>query len=193
MGKKKILGTCHLCGSFGELTFEHVPPRAAFNNRPVIHLTHDDAFKLRPEQVPKGPIQQRGMGSYSLCAPCNNKTGQWYGSSFVDWCYEGLNILQRTGGRPTLYHVSYSYPLRIIKQISAMFFTVCSPTFAQKTRSLFASCSIVRQLDYRQNIVSSPTTIWKEDFGSRDRLAYWTYTKARPHSLPRYLTLRSDT
>ena len=85
MSKKKILGKCHLCGSYGELTFEHVPPRAAFNNRPVIPMSHDQAFNLRPEESPKGPIQQRGMGGYTLCSNCNNRTGHWYGSSFVDW------------------------------------------------------------------------------------------------------------
>lgn len=136
MSKKKVLGTCHLCGSYGELTFEHVPPRAAFNNRPVIPMSHDQAFNLRPEELPKGPIQQRGMGDYTLCSSCNNRTGHWYGSSFVDWCYEGLTILQRTGGKPTLYHASYSYPLRIIKQIATMFFTVCSEIFRSKNEEL---------------------------------------------------------
>jgi hypothetical protein len=134
--RKKVEGTCHLCGSYGELTYEHVPPRAAFNNRPVIPISHDQAFKLRPEEAPKGPIQQRGMGGYTLCATCNNNTGAWYGSSFVDWCYEGLSVLQRTGGKPTLYHVSYSYPLRILKQIATMFFSVCSEAFRAKNEEL---------------------------------------------------------
>jgi hypothetical protein len=136
MAKQKILGTCHLCGARGELSFEHVPARAAFNNRPVVPVSHDQAFHLRPGEVPKGPIQQRGMGGYTLCASCNNNTGSWYGSSFIDWCYEGLTVLQRTGGRPTLYHVSYNYPLRILKQIVTMFFSVCAPTFQARNEEL---------------------------------------------------------
>jgi hypothetical protein len=134
--KKQVIGHCHLCGDYGELTFEHVPPRAAFNNRPVIPMSHDQVFQLRPEQAPKGPIQQRGMGDYTLCASCNNRTGGWYGTSFVDWCYEGLTVLRRTGGNPTLYHVSYSYPLRILKQIATMFFSVCSEGFRAKNDEL---------------------------------------------------------
>jgi hypothetical protein len=136
MSKKNILGNCHLCGTYGNLTFEHVPPRAAFNDKPVIALSFDDAFELRPEDAPKGPVQQRGMGKHTLCADCNNKTGHWYGGSFVDWCYEGLTILQGSKGKPTLYHSSYSYPLRIIKQIATMFFTACSDGFASKNEEL---------------------------------------------------------
>lgn len=136
MARKKVVGTCHICGFYGELTFEHVPPRAAFNNRPVVALSHDQVFELRPEDAPKGPIQQRGMGSYTLCASCNNKTGHWYGKNFVDWCYEGLIVLQRTGGKPTLYCASYGYPLRIIKQIATMFFSVCSEDFRVKSEEL---------------------------------------------------------
>jgi hypothetical protein len=36
-------GVCHLCGVFGPLTFEHVPPRAAFNDRGVLEA---DIYKL---------------------------------------------------------------------------------------------------------------------------------------------------
>ena len=31
-----MIGTCRLCGARGELTFEHVPPKAAFNDRGVL-------------------------------------------------------------------------------------------------------------------------------------------------------------
>ena len=136
MAKRKVIGICHLCGLNRELTFEHVPPKAAFNDKPVVPLDFDTAFKLRPEERPPGPIQQRGMGKYTLCAQCNNNTGLWYGSSFADWCYQGRDILQRSEGKPTLYHASYSYPLRIIKQIATMFFTACGAKFASLNQEL---------------------------------------------------------
>jgi hypothetical protein len=43
-------GICHLCGSNGELTFEHVLPRSAFNHNPVISISYEQAFKLQPEE-----------------------------------------------------------------------------------------------------------------------------------------------
>jgi hypothetical protein len=34
MGKRTKNGRCHICGNVGELSFEHVPPEKAFNNKP---------------------------------------------------------------------------------------------------------------------------------------------------------------
>ena len=33
MGRKRIDGICHICGCHGKLSYEHVPPRAAFTLR----------------------------------------------------------------------------------------------------------------------------------------------------------------
>src|SRR3954464_9989506 len=33
------LGQCHICGEVGPLTFEHVPPRGAFNRYAVVRST----------------------------------------------------------------------------------------------------------------------------------------------------------
>jgi hypothetical protein len=77
MARKKIIDVCHICGVNGKLSFEHVPPRAAFNNRRVVKVGFDDAAHLGPDQVPRGQIQQRGAGAYTLCESCNNWTGNW--------------------------------------------------------------------------------------------------------------------
>jgi hypothetical protein len=29
-------GNCHLCGKYKELSFEHIQPKAAFNDRPIL-------------------------------------------------------------------------------------------------------------------------------------------------------------
>src|SRR3712207_733867 len=89
------VGICHICGASGPLTFEHVPPQKAFNNKPVIVLPFD-ASHLGPDPLAhgaKGRVQQRGLGDYTLCARCNSVTGSWYGGDFVDWCYQGAVIL----------------------------------------------------------------------------------------------------
>src|SRR5216684_6998566 len=104
MSQMKREGVCHICGNYGPLSFEHIPPRAAFNNRSVIKVKFEEALELGPDGVAKGPIQQQGAGQYTLCRKCNNDTGAWYGKSFVDWCYQGMDILIRTKGKPSLIY-----------------------------------------------------------------------------------------
>lgn len=121
MSKKTRIGKCHLCGNIGKLSFEHVPPESAFNDKPVI---------IQPFEGGKGRIQQRGMGDYTLCIPCNNNTGSWYGSDFVDFCHRGMDILERSDGNPTLIYMYRLYPLRVIKQIITMMFSANSDIFS---------------------------------------------------------------
>lgn len=129
MARKRPEGTCHICGIFGPLSFEHIPPKSAFNNRPVVSLHFEQAISLGPDDVVKGPQQQKGMGGYTLCERCNNLTGHWYGDKFVAWCYQGMEILERAGGKPTLIYLNYVFPLRVLKQIVTMFLSVNGDTF----------------------------------------------------------------
>jgi len=83
----------------------------------------------RGTRGPRGRPKQRGAGAYTLCPRCNNNTGSWYGPAFVEWCHDGMTILRRSEGRPSLIYMRYAYPLRIIKQIAVMFFSVNGPEF----------------------------------------------------------------
>jgi len=67
MSKREHVGQCHICGRNGLLSFEHIPPRAAFNDRRVILYKFEDLIELGPDATPKGPISQKGAGSYTLC------------------------------------------------------------------------------------------------------------------------------
>lgn len=134
----KHLGKCALCGKECELTFEHIPPRAAFNSKPARPVS---GFELLTEKNLNGSErmpwdteglryqnQQQGMGRYSLCKVCNNNTGSWYGDAYVffanvvhaaisscsDDDSEGITILD-------------VYPLRFIKQILSMFCSTSDP------------------------------------------------------------------
>ncbi len=74
--------TCRVCRrNVARLTFEHVPPRAAFNSERtrVYGLEH---WLQRGErgELHGGRIEQRGAGDLTLCEDCNNKTGSWYGN-----------------------------------------------------------------------------------------------------------------
>lgn len=136
MGRERPEGTCNICGKYGQLSFEHVPPKAAFNNRPVVRVGFEEGLSLGPDEIIKGPIQQKGMGAYTLCEKCNNDTGGWYGHWFVDWCYQGMDALIRSNGQPSLIYLNYLFPLRIIKQIATMFFSVNGPAFRENEQEL---------------------------------------------------------
>lgn len=35
MTNKSAEGCCHICGNFTKLSYEHIPPKSAYNNSPV--------------------------------------------------------------------------------------------------------------------------------------------------------------
>lgn len=133
-----MFGKCHICGAEGNLTFEHVPPRAAFNDRRAIAYGIFDVLNTGPDQPVRaqGKILQRGVGGYTLCAKCNNNTGAWYSKAFAEWCYQGAEFLAKAGSRLSLYLPFWVFPLRVLKQIVVMFFSVNGPDFAAKNPEL---------------------------------------------------------
>jgi hypothetical protein len=80
----------------------------------------------------RGRVQQRGGGGYTLCERCNNNTGAWYGGEYVAWAKQGLERLARIPDRDE--HLSFvpfrGRPLRFLKQVIAMFFSVNNEEFA---------------------------------------------------------------
>ena len=142
MRTNKTIGTCHICGKFGKLSYEHVPPEKAFNSYPGFMHFGDELLR-KGEAFPwefstKGKQMQRGVGFNTLCGKCNSDTGGWYGSSFVDFIYKGYKLIMGIGGTNTLstqskriINLEDMHPLRITKQIITMFFSVNSPVFAK--------------------------------------------------------------
>lgn len=136
--KDSKFGKCHLCGNITRLTYEHVPPRKAFNQNAAFLYWGNQI--IGRENFPwdfsglKGKQQQRGIGWYTLCGKCNNDTGGWYASSFVDFIYKGYGALIGQGQITNRQWVKWTfrniYPLRIIKQIITMFFSVNNPDLA---------------------------------------------------------------
>nr|AGM16423.1 hypothetical protein [uncultured bacterium] len=121
---KKVFGFCKLCGREGPLTFDHVPPRAAFNDGNFYSVPDEEMYDWAPNEEFKGKLKQGGVGFYSLCAKCNNDTGSWYGRDFTWWCRDAAHILVAAKGRPSLYYPQKFFPLRIIKQVITMFLSM---------------------------------------------------------------------
>ena len=132
MSLPKNYGKCHICGKEGKLSFEHIPPRKAFNwsfTRLLKGLEILQTLKQNDFENVKTKIHQRGSGDYTLCPKCNNDTGGWYGGAYVSWAYQAATILIHTAERPSLYYPFKIFPLRVLKQIDCMFFSANGPEF----------------------------------------------------------------
>lgn len=134
---------CRVCGMEVELTFEHLPPKSAFNARRAEMFGMEQWLNRsldtgRPEG--RGKIQQRGSGATTLCATCNNNTGAWYVPDFAKWCWTGAGINARgpsddelnadpreTWTGVKLFDVR---PARFLKQIVTMFLSIAPTGFA---------------------------------------------------------------
>jgi len=130
MASRKVKGICHICGINIELTYEHVPPRKAFNSKPVFYQDLQDLLEDQNFlDSSQGKPNQKGVGGYTLCERCNTTTGSWYGTAYVDWTYKAMNVLKYTRGKPSIYYPFYIFPLRVIKQIICMFFSTNGSEF----------------------------------------------------------------
>src|SRR4051794_4140109 len=93
-------GRCRLCGRAIELSFEHVPPRAAGNAGSAWTYGLESWLgRDRDTGRPAGraTIQQRGSGVYTLCRGCNERAGSRYIPEFLSWVAHGQGQLDRIG------------------------------------------------------------------------------------------------
>ncbi|MGG6311547.1 hypothetical protein [Paenibacillus macerans] len=129
---KSIEGVCHICGKYGKLTFEHVPPKGAFNDRPIIRGEFEKLQNMAPGDRIQGRIEQKGAGAFTLCAKCNNDTGSFYGSDFIEWTYQNFMLMQISDGSGLIAYPYHIFPLRVIKQIITMFFSTNGDGFFKR-------------------------------------------------------------
>ena len=124
---RKQNGICCICGAETELTFEHIPPKAAFNK---YNLKLYDIFGSLIYNNMKYKAAQRGAGCYSLCKTCNNKTGEWYGAAYAEFAKQGIAYV--TNGAKGGLSVPYTiFPLRVIKQVISCFASVNGPNWCK--------------------------------------------------------------
>lgn len=74
-------GNCRLCTKFGQLTYEHVPPRVTFNKHTRFKSVPFMDYIKEPNPLEskfKGKTEQGGIGYYSLCSTCNSFLGRTY-------------------------------------------------------------------------------------------------------------------
>lgn len=119
---------CRVCGSIAQLTFEHVPPKAAFNNHGVLFVAMKDLL-LRSEvgdpRTARRHKAPRGVGGNTLCARCNNETGALYGVAYADWAFQGMRYRFAAREGSSLQLPFHFFPGRIAKQVMCMFASAC--------------------------------------------------------------------
>jgi hypothetical protein len=86
-------GACRICGTVGDLTFEHVPPKSVGNRERIEMLGLDAWLNREADGTERGRIIQRGSGAYSLCAECNNRAGNLYVPELAKWTDSGNSVL----------------------------------------------------------------------------------------------------
>lgn len=122
---KEHIGRCHLCGMFGKMSFEHIPPEDALNSNPVnVHNGHNILDRLNNQKA-KYTILQQGMGKYSLCENCNNNTGNWYASEYSRFVktviYSLTQFKNMEHGVVISFKTQEFQTLAVVKQIVTMF------------------------------------------------------------------------
>lgn len=129
-------GNCAICGKHTELTFEHIPPKCAFNDKLIFVQKHDHLFETKSYLYGKKQKSHKGQGLYSLCQSCNNNTGDWYSRDYCDFAQQGLTILTKQEN-PNYIEGQYMIkPLNVFKQIITMFMSADRLGYLQSKKEL---------------------------------------------------------
>lgn len=121
----------------GELSYEHIPPAAAFNNKSTRVYRGAHALKksyglLGDSESLSSEELQRGSGAYTLCIKCNSFTGSKYAVEFVKACRQAASAKCLDGDRKfNGIDIGFSRinPLKFAKQVIAMFASINRPEF----------------------------------------------------------------
>lgn len=141
---------CRICREREADSFEHVPPRKAFNDEPSTSYSLIDWLAREEGGLEGGKVEQRGAGGAVLCRRCNNNTGSWYGSELVRAARAGARILSQLpldeideSLEPGYAQVKFTqqpqvgpHPLRLAKQIIAMLLATSQLDFSLKNPEL---------------------------------------------------------
>ena len=125
-----IDGFCWLCGHYGKLTREHIPPRAAFNNNSVLLLAVEEKTRETGRLEWSGKVEE-GLIVRSLCSECNSRGGAKYGTHYIDFISRVAPIVERARDREQFILSGVRRPLSILKQIMQSFVSANGPNFVE--------------------------------------------------------------
>lgn len=130
-------GNCHLCGEFKELSFEHIPPKAAFNDRPILIQKHEHLFDKKSYIYGKSIRSNNGSGAFCFCENCNKNTGTWYARDFSEFVAQAYNHFDKAERISNTNLIEFNFkPLNVLKQIITMFLAIEHSGFLKNDKEL---------------------------------------------------------
>jgi len=132
-------GICKLCNQFGQLSYEHVPPKVTFNKKTRFRSVNflEYVKESNPlETKYKGKIEQGGVGYYSLCRNCNSFLGTTYVHEFQKYTNSFIEFAKKIDLNAFELTMHNFRALYVIKQIVSMFFSINDETFSKNNRDL---------------------------------------------------------
>lgn len=138
-------GVCRLCGKEALLSYEHVPPRVAFNrNTKFVSVDFDEYLQARNvlKNPPKGKQKQGGIGYNSFCRDCNSYLGSNYVNAYRNWVVGGAQLLNKEKEHGLCsYTISNIEPLKVLKHIISMFLAINGEWFLESFPDLVSFVS----------------------------------------------------
>lgn len=132
-------GICRICKKRSKLSFEHIPPKAAFNKytkfRSIPFLEYVQNSH-KEDYNPKAKLQQGGLGDYCLCRNCNSFLGNNYVPDYFKMAQVGKSIFQAKDFEKAIFTTIDISPLRFLKQVIAMFVCMNDSKFTDQEPEL---------------------------------------------------------
>ncbi len=115
--KKNKIGKCNICKKHGELSWDHVPPRA-------LQLTPVQITSIYNKVVGNGKpeISQNGLKYRTICSSCNNNVGTWYDSHLIEISKTITAFIETSLVLPEELTIKIM-PIKLIKSIIAHMLT----------------------------------------------------------------------
>jgi hypothetical protein len=130
---------CSLCGTFCKLSFEHIPPKSAFNKKTRYKIVPSEQV-LKHENILeakfKSKIEQGGVGYYSLCRQCNNFLGLNYVNAYTAYSNSFIEFVKKKEFNYFELTMHDFEAAKVLKQIASMFISLNSWKFSESHSEL---------------------------------------------------------
>lgn len=141
MARRKMQkGICRICKRNTDLSYEHIPPKSAFNKYTKFKTIPLLEYIKRSEESDfylKGKTHQGGIGYYCLCRDCNSFLGNNYVPEYHKMAVICNSILRTNKNfEKIIFEVKEISPLRFLKQILSMFVCLNDSKFTDQQTDL---------------------------------------------------------
>ncbi len=139
------MARCAICGQNRKLSAEHVPPKSAYNDSPLLRY-HMIVYPHHDRKYIKGTTSTGALVKKTICKKCNNNTGGWYGSAYAEFAKQMAHYADRCPSREVIVHPNSAkiyttlhniYPARVIKQALCMFCATCGTRLADEYPNMY--------------------------------------------------------